>query len=241
MANATHIHHPMQPDSNTVVDYYDNIADNYDDSRFNNSYGQFIDYEERRILDKLLGPKGNEKRLDMACGTGRLTGYATHALDASSEMMKHATKRHANVVFTQASASDTPFDDETFDVIYSFHLMMHLEPSVIAEIINEANRILKPGGRLIFDIPSKKRRQLLHHKQQSWHGATALTAAEVQLMSSQHFDTGRVHGIMMLPVHKLPTSCRSAMRKIDFALANGFLKHYSSYLVLELIKHPMSH
>ena len=225
-----------QKKENTVVDYYDTIADEYDDSRFNNSYGQFIDYEERRILDKLIKLPPNGKCLEMACGTGRLTGYATHALDASAPMMKHAEERHPHVSFRQASAAETGFDDNMFDTIFSFHLMMHLEPSLIQDIIIEAHRILKPGGCFIFDIPSKKRRQLIHHKHQSWHGGTDLTKDEVLKMTSQHFDMCSTHGIMMLPVHKMPIKLRKPLRRFDFAIANGPLKQYSSYIVYELIK-----
>ena len=222
--------------NNNVVDYYDTIANEYDNSRFNNSYGRFIDYEERRILDELIKPSPDAKCLEMACGTGRLTNYATHALDASAEMMRHARERHPNVHFRLASAADTGFDNETFNTIYSFHLMMHLETSLIKSIIAEAHRILKPGGRLIFDIPSKKRRKLLHHKQESWHGGTHLTKDEVVEMSSELFALGHTRGIMLMPVHKLPNGMRQSMRKLDFSLSNGWLKQYSSYLVFELVK-----
>lgn len=226
----------MEDEKNIVVDYYDTIADQYDDSRFNNSYGQFIDYEERRILDKLIKVPTGGRCLEMACGTGRLTGYATHALDASASMMKHAQERHPDVSFRQASAAETGFDDNMFDTIFSFHLMMHLEPSLIKNIVAEAHRILKPGGRFIFDIPSKKRRQLIHHKHQTWHGGTDLTKDDVIEMASQLFDTGSTHGIMMLPVHKLPVKLRKPLRSIDYLIANSPLKQYSSYIVYELIK-----
>lgn len=223
-------------EDNKVVDYYDTIADKYDESRFDNSYGQFIDYQERRILDQLIKLPVDAKCLEMACGTGRLTCYATHALDASREMMKHAMERHPDVDFCQASADQTGFDNETFHTIYSFHLMMHLEPALIKDIIAEAHRILKPGGKFIFDIPSRQRRQLLHHKQESWHGGTHLSKEEVLQMSSELFDMGRTRGIMMMPVHKLPAGLRKSMRALDFALANSPLKQYSSYIVYELIK-----
>ena len=36
-----------------VVEYYDSIASTYDDSRFGNSYGRFIDAEERKVLNQL--------------------------------------------------------------------------------------------------------------------------------------------------------------------------------------------
>ena len=80
------VNHNMN--QNEVVAYYDNIAGSYDESRFNNSYGMFIDVQERRVLDRLIPLQTDSLRLEMACGTGRLTNYATHALDASSEMMK---------------------------------------------------------------------------------------------------------------------------------------------------------
>jgi len=221
---------------NEVVAYYDTIADNYDESRFNNSYGRFIDTQERWVLDGLFGQAKDETRLDMACGTGRLTNYATHGLDASSEMMKRAQERYPNVKFCQASATDTGYPDEMFDVVYTFHLLMHLDVETIRQIINEVYRILKPGGRFILDIPSKKRRQLLRHRQASWHGGTELTSSDVAQMAEGKFSLNSIHGIMLLPIHKLPNGIRNALLKTDFALANGWLKEYSSYLVLELKK-----
>ena len=41
---------------------------------------------------------------------------------------------------------------------------------------------------------------------------------------------------MMLPVHKLPVALRKPMLPIDYVLANGWLREYSSYLIFELVK-----
>lgn len=220
-----------------IIDYYNNLAQTYDENRFNNSYGQFIDRQERRVLDKLLPSlNGQRQVLEIACGTGRLTNYATHALDASSEMMAIAQQKHKNVSFTLASATDTGFQDETFDAVFSFHLMMHLDNKTIERIFMEVYRILKPGGQFIFDIPSRKRRELFHHKQEGWHGATHLSADEVKQIASTRFKVNRSSGIMMLPVHKLPNALRKTLVSADFLLANSPLKQYSSYLVYELVK-----
>lgn len=226
----------MKERNNEVVGYYDTIASDYDDSRFNNSYGRFIDYEERRLLDRLIDTTPGTLRLEMACGTGRLTHYATHGLDASEEMMRFARQRHPDVSFTLAMTAESGFDDAMFDTVYAFHLLMHLDTRTIDDIFDEVYRILKPGGRFIFDIPSKKRRRLLSHRQQSWHGGTELSSADISQLCSQHFKVNSRHGVMMLPVHKLPQTLRSPLRRIDFALANGWLKEYSSYIVVELVK-----
>lgn len=219
-----------------ITEYYDSIADRYDQDRFGNSYGQFINYEERRALDVLIDRSAGGQRLEIACGTGRLTGYATHALDESNEMMKHARARYPEVRFQLASAVETGYADASFDCAYAFHLMMHLDISVIREIIAETYRILKPGGRFIFDFPSGKRRRLLHHKPSTWHGGTGLTTEEVIRMAEPGFRLERSFGIMMLPVHKVPVRLRDPLKKIDYSLANGWLKEYSSYLIVELIK-----
>ena len=222
--------------TDTVVAYYDEIADTYDESRFGNSYGHFIDAEERRILNELFPPDRQETRLEIACGTGRLTGYATHGLDASAEMLARARARHRDVAFVQAMADDTGFEDGTFDAVYTFHLLMHLEPEVIERIFREVSRILKPGGRFIFDVPSKKRRQLLHHRQKSWHGGTELSTEDVRRLAGEGFSLRRSFGLLFLPVHKLPEGLRGRLRKLDYRLANGGMKENSSYLVFELVK-----
>lgn len=223
-------------EKNEVVNYYDTIASQYDESRFNNSYGRFIDAEERRILDGIIDISAQQQRLDVACGTGRLTNYATHGLDASNEMMAFARKRHPNVTFINASATATGLPDASFDVVYTFHLLMHLSVDDIRLIFDEVNRILKPGGHFIMDIPSYKRRHLLHHKQKSWHGGTELSTADILGFAEGKFTCKKSYGIMMLPIHKLPNGLRQRLLGFDFCLANGFMKEYSSYLVYDFVK-----
>ena len=230
----------MEPkEKDAVVAYYDEIAGTYDESRFGNSYGHFIDAEERRILDQLLPPNPLERRLEIACGTGRLTNYATHGLDASAEMLARARERHENVTFVQAMADDTGFADGSFDAVYTFHLLMHLEPAVIESIFREVRRILKPGGRFIFDVPSKKRRRLLRHRQASWHGGTELSTEDVAQLAGEAFSLRRSFGLLFLPVHKLPEGMRGRLPGLDYRLANGWLKETSSYLVYELVKEKL--
>lgn len=219
-----------------VVSYYDKIAGEYDNSRFENSYGRFIDSQERRFLEKSALHDCQGPVLELACGTGRLTGYATHALDASAQMMAFAQKKHPSVDFTLASATATGYAPESFDVVFSFHLLMHLSLEEVGAVIDEAWRILAPGGRLIFDIPSLKRRELLRQRKEGWHAALALSSEQVLQMTRGRFSMERSHGVMMLPVHRLPSFARAALTGIDYALCGSFMKEYSSYIIFELKK-----
>lgn len=218
-----------------VVEYYDNIASKYDSDRFGNTYGKFIDRQERKILDR-LGLKSGGNVLEIACGTGRLLDYATAGLDASAEMLAVARGKFPEKELVQSPAQETPFADESFDAVYSFHLMMHLPTDTISRIMAEAHRILKPGGRLIFDIPSLGRRSLLKKQQPTWHGRTSLDRENVERLAAGLFDIRSCHGVMMMPVHKLPSRLRLPLLGLDTLLTRSPLRPLSSYLVFELVK-----
>ena len=157
-----------------IIDYYNNLAPTYDENRFDNTYGHFIDSEERHVLNRLLTGKEN-KVLEIACGTGRLLDYAGYGIDASEKMLTIARQKFPKKDLQQSLGQSTPFNDAYFDAVYSFHLMMHLEQEDIYGIIKESHRILKPKGRLIFDIPSLSRRKLFGREHgNGWHGNTAL-------------------------------------------------------------------
>ena len=218
----------------SVVSYYNQIAPEYDRDRFGNSYGQFIDYQEQRLLRSWrVTPSGT---VDLACGTGRLTHFAQMGIDASEEMLTRARKRHPGKRFILASAQETTLEASGVETVICFHLMMHLEEALIGEILQEVHRILQPGGRFIVDFPSARRRSLFRRKRESWHGSTAMDRQELAGLCASLFSVKRSHGIMMLPVHRLPGALRRAAKGIDYALCGSALKPYSSYVVYELTK-----
>lgn len=225
----------MSQNKDKVVEYYDHLAKDYDRDRFGNSYGRFIDAEERAVLSRWK-VKDSGRVLEVACGTGRLLDFAAAGCDASSEMLAVAREKHPGKELICSRAEAMPLPDGSLDTIYSLHLMMHLEPQVIKSILREASRLLRPGGRLIFDIPSAPRRRLLHKERSDWHGSTSLSRRDVEEMSRGLFTLRRSAGIMMLPVHKLPARLRPMMLGVDKALCASPLKAYSSYLIYELIK-----
>lgn len=217
---------------NPIISYYNSIAKDYDSSRFDNSYCRFIDGQERIILRKLLKFNENEKVLDLACGTGRFLLFATHGADASEKMLSIAKRKFANIDYQLCDAKQTPYADNTFDTIICFHLFMHLDYEKMKAILTECSRILKPNGRMIFDIPSAYRRQRTRKKIEGWHGAYSCSLSDLKKIDKFTFQ--KYYGIMFLPIHHFPKKLRSTFMKFDLFLANYIFKKYSSYWVVEM-------
>lgn len=217
-----------------IVAYYDELSKDYDKDRFENSYGKFIDQQERKILQKLLIDP-NEVVLDLPCGSGRFMNFAQIGIDGSSEMVKISKEKHPNKHIFQADAARTGLAESSVDSIISFHFFMHLNEEKTREIFSEFERILKPGGRIIFDIPSLKRRKLIRYKKTNWHGSFSLSQEEIKKINP-HFTLRKSYGILMIPIHRIPQKMRPFFLLLDRILSNSFLKEYSSYQLMELIK-----
>lgn len=218
---------------NQIIKYYEDLAESYDVHRFSNTYGQFIDRQERKILAELLSNQ-NGLILDLACGSGRLMNYASHGLDASKNMISIAQKKFPDKQFYNSDAEDTGLKENSFDIIICFHFFMHLDENKVQNILIECNRLLRENGKLIVDIPSSKRRNLFNYKSTNWHGAYSANLKTFHNLN--YFKLKRSFGILFLPIHRFPAFMRKVLIKFDLFLANSFLKEYSSYLIFEFEK-----
>lgn len=104
--------------------------------------------------------------LDMGCTVGHSTlPYAelfpdaeVHAIDVSEACVTYGHYRAEAmgfpVHFKQANAEETPYEDESFDLIVS-HIMLHeTSNKAMPKIFKECHRLLKPGGMMIHaDLP----------------------------------------------------------------------------------------
>jgi ubiquinone/menaquinone biosynthesis C-methylase UbiE len=219
-----------------ILNYYNNLAGNYDESRFGNEYGEFIAIQETNLLKRLLSNVSQKKVLDIGCGTGRFLEFAGYGIDASPEMLKVAKIKYPNHNLFVEDAANTHFEDSFFDIVISFHLLMHLDEPTTRLILDEAYRILKKGGKLIFDVPSEKRRKIIHYKATSWHGANAFSVKNIIELTRNHWKLINYYGIVFFPVHRVSPKLRKRIITLDTKLCNSFLKEYASYLVFYLEK-----
>lgn len=94
--------------------------------------------------------------LDVGCGPGAAVRAAAPevarsvGVDRSEPMIDIARRRSrhlGNVEFAAAGAEDLPFDDDSFDRVWTIHAFHHWEDRAAG--IAECLRVLKPRGRLL--------------------------------------------------------------------------------------------
>jgi 2-polyprenyl-3-methyl-5-hydroxy-6-metoxy-1,4-benzoquinol methylase len=214
------------------------LASHYDEERFANAYGCYVDAQERRVLKRWFAGIRNEVVLDLACGTGRLLDLATHGLDASEEMVRIAHRKYPQKQIWRGRAEEVAQLGIRFDAIFCLHLFMHLALGQIEGILRACRAQLRPGGLFIFDAPSALRRNLTGFLPEGWHGATALTLHEVASISKDGWRQRSSRGVMFFPIHRVPPAIRPFLRPWDDLIGMTHLKHLSSYVVYCLERRP---
>ncbi len=131
-------------------DYYDDFSKRYEDERAR-GYHALIDDLEMSIVEPLA--RGRDV-LEVGCGTGlileRLARVARSArgVDLSDGMLEKARARGLDVV--QGSATQLPFDDDSFDLACSFKVLAHVPD--IGKALAEIARVTRPGGEMVLEF-----------------------------------------------------------------------------------------
>ncbi|KQT23817.1 methyltransferase type 11 [Chryseobacterium sp. Leaf405] len=218
----------------SILEYYNNLAKTYDENRFGNSYGKYIDRQERKFLASFFKNKKYLKVLDLGCGTGRLLNFATHGADFSEEMLNVAQQKYPEKIVAKGEISGIPFHDK-FDCILCFHVIMHQNKDETKSFLNECYQKLNKNGTLIFDYPTKNRRKVVS-QQEDWHANNSFTISEISQLSGNKFQLKNSTGILLFPIHRLPKSLRRYFLPLDILLCKTFLKNWASYQIAVLEK-----
>jgi ubiquinone/menaquinone biosynthesis C-methylase UbiE len=105
----------------------------------------------KRVLDVGSGVGGTSRCLAKEFGC-RVTGIdLTDEYCRAAEMLSARTGLAHLVEFRQGDATELPFDDQTFDVVWTEHVAMNIPDKT--RLYKEMHRVLKPGGTLaIYDV-----------------------------------------------------------------------------------------
>lgn len=152
----------------------------YDAKRFTSHGGKLFDRMEKDILRAWLPPNKESKILECGAGTGRFSaavareGYHLTATDVSEGMLEQAKNRIAearltdNVNIRIGDIYNLEFDDASFDFVYSIRVLNQLcSNDDKRRAICEMARVVRPGGRLLFDVVNLWSLAILRNP--SWH------------------------------------------------------------------------
>jgi demethylmenaquinone methyltransferase/2-methoxy-6-polyprenyl-1,4-benzoquinol methylase len=146
--------------------YYDQRAPEYDEWYL--GQGQFAQRarpgwdEELAALKATLASLSFPSLLDVACGTGFLTGTfraAVTGLDQSASMLAIARRAVPHGQFVQGDALQLPFRSKQFDGLIAAHFYGHLDPSLRRQFLDEARRVARSllvvDAALREDVPAE--------------------------------------------------------------------------------------
>jgi ubiquinone/menaquinone biosynthesis C-methylase UbiE len=131
-----------------VKAYYDRRAPEYDE--WYRSLGRFdgLDRpswdEDVREFERAVAELPPKRTLDVACGTGFLTRHLRGevvGLDQSPRMLSIAAGQAPEAGLVQGDALDLPFEDGSFDRVFTGHFYGHLDAADRARFLAQARRV----------------------------------------------------------------------------------------------------
>lgn len=135
-----------------VAAMFDSVASKYDRANDLLSFGQT--HRWRIKVRDAIAPKPGQSILDLAAGTGsssivlNLDGVRVVASDFSKGMLAEGKKRHPELEFVFADATNLPFAANEFDATtISFGLRNVVD---VQKALGEMFRVTKPGGRVVI-------------------------------------------------------------------------------------------
>lgn len=135
-----------------VAAMFDSVAESYDRTNDLLSFGQDRIWRKRVLRE--VNPVAGQTILDLAAGTGSSSivflkpEVKVIASDFSKGMLEVGKKRHPELEFVFADATQLPFKDASVDAVtISFGLRNVQQPK---KALSEMMRVLKPGGKVVI-------------------------------------------------------------------------------------------
>ena len=135
----------------TTAAYYDAVAaERYKQQPWQADYFRFQDFAGKKILEIGVGQGTDLMQFAKA-------GADCHGIDITHNHLSLTQMNfdvHGKTVdLREADATAIPFPDDYFDCVYSFGVVHHIPE--IEQVLGEARRVLKPGGKLMLAVYHK--------------------------------------------------------------------------------------
>ena len=151
----------------------------------------------RRIL-QAANITAQDRVLDLGCGIGnilitlaeRITfSHPPVGVDVSPDLIRIGEREiaraamHDRIRLQVAPATRLPFEDGSFDVVLTSHVLKHLDDEALLKSFREVVRVLRPGGRfLLWEFEKSPRSALLF-----WSARLSGLPPAFQLRTSAEF------------------------------------------------------
>ena len=137
---------------------YDEVADTYA-ARFRTTEPE-LPLELAMVEHFVSLLAGDRRVLDAGCGAGRMLpllaelGCVAEGVDLSREMVRRAQADHPEFATQVGSITDLPYDDCSFDGVFSWYSTIHGDDEALGAAVSEFRRVLRPGGLVLVAFQS---------------------------------------------------------------------------------------
>ena len=114
----------------------------------------------RPFIEPLIDPETRTYGIDLGCGRGEWLeileeiGVSALGVDLDQGMLSACTERGLKAIQGDAIAHLATLEDESQLVVSAFHVVEHISFDQLQNLVQEAHRVLKPGGLLIMETPN---------------------------------------------------------------------------------------
>lgn len=132
----------------------------------NKEFWESCPAEESYYMAEKWKLQGKRTVLDLGCGLGRHSilfskyGFDVTAVDLSETAIQHTEKamkgQNLKLNIQKADMKDLPFEDETFDAIWSYMVISHTDTNGFKDTLKEIKRVSKDNTSIFITLCSKE-------------------------------------------------------------------------------------
>jgi SAM-dependent methyltransferase len=122
-------------------------------------YG-FMEYDKNLCTLITSAKPDGGTLLEVAIGTGypiadflQKSGYEVHGIDISDKLIERCLEVNPQIRAVTGDAENLAYPEAMFDAVYCFHATWYFPD--LPRVLDEMNRVTKPGGVIIFDIENR--------------------------------------------------------------------------------------